>query len=394
MGAAVKNMLIGVFVLVAVSFTISMIMFLKPSVGDGKKTFYVRFSNINKIGVGTQVVFAGKPVGEVVAVNEIYDAREQPSDSLGRVYFYELTLKVDSSVKIYDTDEISLQTSGLLGEKSIAIIPKTPPKGVIPKLITNEPIYANSVDPIENAFVELSELANEMGITFTKVNGWIDQNEDEISFAVKSFGLSMDEMRKAIAQVNDLHVIEDVKEAAHNFSLTMHQMDTALEELHQLGTFTNVGLLVDNMKAVTQDLANGTGTLGRLIKGDDMYLRFSSILSKVDTLMNDINHYGILFHLNKGWQRLRTQRINLLNALNTPSSFRNYFETELDQINTSMSRISILVDKAEESPEKDAILESDPFRRDFAELLRQADALSDNLKLFNEQLMRAKGECE
>jgi phospholipid/cholesterol/gamma-HCH transport system substrate-binding protein len=353
MGTKVKNMLIGVFVLVALICSVSIIMFLKPSVGDGKKTVYVRFSNINKIGVGTRVVFAGKPVGEVVAVNEIFDAREQPADILGRVYFYQLTLKVDSSVKIYDTDLISLQTSGLLGEKSVAIIPKVPPKGVTPRLITNEPIYADSVDPIENAFAEISELANEMEITFSKVNTWLDENDEHLSFAVDAFGQSMDQIRKAVAEFNDERIIEDVKTVTHN-------------------------------------LAAGNGTLGKLINDDELYLRMQAVMSKINTLMNDINHYGILFHLNKGWQRTRTQRINWINALDNPTSFKSYFETEVDQINTAMGRISALVDRANTFPKKCDIMTSDSFKEDFAELLRQAGALSDSLKLFNEQLMQPR----
>ncbi|MBM3207506.1 MAG: MCE family protein, partial [Chlamydiae bacterium] len=152
MGEQTKNMLVGFFILAACALTVSIILFLKPSVGDGKKTYIVRFSNINKIGVGTQVLFAGKPVGEVVSVEEIYDARKQPNDSIGRVYYYQLKLKVDSSVSIYNTDDVAITTSGLLGEKSISITPKAPPKGVTPKLITTQPIYADSVDPLESAF--------------------------------------------------------------------------------------------------------------------------------------------------------------------------------------------------------------------------------------------------
>jgi len=67
---------------------------------------------------------------------------------LGRIYFYQLVLKIDSRVKVYDTDEISIETSGLLGEKSIAITPKPAPKGITPTLITTQPIYAESVDPL------------------------------------------------------------------------------------------------------------------------------------------------------------------------------------------------------------------------------------------------------
>ena len=98
MGEKTKNLAIGIFVLFAIFLVVYIIMFLKPSVGDMKQTLYVRFSNINKINVGTRVMFAGKAVGEVVAIREIYNAREQPTDSLNRVYFYELVLKIDSGI--------------------------------------------------------------------------------------------------------------------------------------------------------------------------------------------------------------------------------------------------------------------------------------------------------
>ena len=398
MGEQTKNMLIGVFIIAACTLIVGLIMFLKPSVGDAKQTLYVRFSNINKINIGTRVMFAGNPVGEVVAIDEIYDARQKPmTDILGRLYYYQLVLKVDSHVKIYNTDEISLQTSGLLGEKSIAIIPKAPPKGVTPKLITNEPIYAESVDPIENAFVELSELANDMEDTFREFTKWMRANGDTLASSIKSIGEMMDEAKSAISSVNKSKLVDSLKTGVDNFSNAMDGMDSAFKEMKDGSVFSNAGIVMKNLKnatgsidTVTQDIAQGKGTLGKLIKGDDLYLRFTAIMTKVDTLMNDINHYGILFHLNKTWQRTRTQRVNLLNALNTPQSFKNYFETEVDQINTSMSRLSMLVDKAQESPENEEIFSDERFKRDFAELMRQSEGLSDNLRLYNEQLMEVE----
>ena len=119
-----KNMLIGLFVVVACALIVGIILFLEPSVGDGKEKLIVRFSNINGLSLGTRVMFAGKPVGEVVAIEQIPHAREQPTDELGQVYFYQLVLNIDSSVHVYNTDEITVQTSGLLGEKSIAIVKK------------------------------------------------------------------------------------------------------------------------------------------------------------------------------------------------------------------------------------------------------------------------------
>ncbi|MBS0605897.1 MAG: MCE family protein [Parachlamydiales bacterium] len=397
MGEQTKNMLIGIFVVAACFLIVSLIMFLKPSVGDGKQTLYVRFSNINKINVGTRVMFAGKPVGEVVAIDEIYDARKAPAtDMLGRIYFYQLVLKIDSSVKVYDTDEISIQTSGLLGEKSIAIIPKAPPKGITPKLVTNQPIYAESVDPIENAMNELSDLSNNLQVTIKEVNRWLQKNGDDLGNAVRSFGSAMDEVKTAVKSANDLQLVSGIKTGVDHFSSTMCDIQDAVREMKDGKVFANASVVMRNLKNAThsfdligRDIASGRGTLGKLIKGDDLYLRFTAVMSKANTLMNDINHYGLLFHLNKSWQRQRAQRLTVLNSLDNPQSFKNYFENEVDDINTAMSRLSMLIDRAELSPEKEVILNNDKFKQDFAELLRQADALSDNLRLYNQQLMEA-----
>jgi phospholipid/cholesterol/gamma-HCH transport system substrate-binding protein len=133
-----------------------------------------------------------------------------------------------------------------------------------------------------------------------------------------------------------------------------------------------------------QNLNSGQSTLGKMINADDMYLRLTAIMSKADTMMNDINHYGVLFHLNKGWQRTHTKRISQLDALDSPVAFKDYFQSEIDQINTSMSRISMLVEKAREG-EENKVLETPSFRDNFAELLRQVDEMSGNLRLYNEQ---------
>ncbi len=322
MGEQTKNLLIGVFVIAACAVIVWLIMFLKPSVGDGKQTLYVRFSNVNQINIGTRVLFAGKPVGEVVAIQEIYNARQKPTaDVLGEIYYYQLVLKVDSKVKVYDTDEITISTTGLLGEKSISIIPKIPPKGVIPKLITNQPIYAESVDPIQHAFNQLSNLSTDMQRTFQQITCWIRKNGDDMGDAIRSFGSVMDEVKITMCDVNQKHIIDDVKVAINNFSNTFHDMQCALQELKVEKVFANAGCVMRNLKSATQhidvitaDIACGKGTLGRLLKGDDLYLQLTAVMSKVDTLMNDINHYGLFFYLNKSWQRQRAQKITAMNA--------------------------------------------------------------------------------
>ncbi len=402
-----KNMLIGLFVVAAITLAISMILFLEPSVGDGKKILHVRFANVAGINVGTRVTYAGKPVGDVTAISEVYNAREQPTDETGRVYLYELTLKVDSSVAVYNTDEIAIRTSGLMGEKSVAILPKAPPKGKVPVLITNQVIYANSVDPLENTFNQMTRVATQLQGSIDNFDDWFDENRDALSAAVKSFDGAMSKVETVLAQVEDENLVPAVTQSVNLLSDNLRIVKSSLEDDQLLSKAANLITNIDqavatfnidgaqtmkNLNIITHDIASGTGTLGRFITSDDFYLRLSSIMGKVETLMNDINHYGVLFQYDKSWQRARTKKANLAKALDTPSEFRSYFENEIDNIQTALGRLTEVLDRAEDSPERQRILNSEPFKRDFAALLRQAQALTDSIKLYNEELI-VKADC-
>lgn len=394
MKSSLKNFSIGLFLVCALTALFGLVMFLRPKIGDQKQTLLVRFSNINKVGVGTRVLFAGKAVGEVTAIQEIYHAREtQPTDSLGRLYFYQLTLKLDSKIHVYSTDEISIQTSGLLGEKSIAIVPKSPPKGVTSELITDKsPIYADSIDPLENTISQLSDVGEKLNLAVGHVKNWFEQNEPAITKSVTAFGSAMHQIDAAVTAINDQQLVNQFKQGALALTASAEKLEVALQELSEGGAFENFGPAVANLKQITSslekisnDVAAGQGTIGKLLQSEDLYLQMNAIMSKAETLMNDVNHYGVLFHLNKGWQRTRTQRMARMNQIENPTAFKNYFQTEVDQINTSMARLSMLIDKAhrEENPQ---LIENAQFKENFADLMRRVQQMSESLQLYNEQL--------
>ena len=389
MNETIKNLLVGIFVVGAIGILVASIMFLKPTIGDGKQTLLVRFSDIGSINIGTRVLFAGKPVGEVVAMEEIHDPREQPTDELGRVYFYQLTLHVDSAVKVYNIDEVSIQSAGFLGEKSISITPKAPPKGITPQLISNKPIYADCVDSFQTTLLNFSELSTTMQETFRGVNSWIRNHGEEVATTIRAGGAALEEIDQTFASVNKTELVKHMQQGVSGLTTTIGQVQVAMEAMEQKQTFQNAGCLIESLKTTCADIADGKGTLGRLVSDNDLYLQSNAILTKANTFMNDLNQYGILFHLNKQWQRMNLQKVSRLNALDTPQSFRRYFENEVGEINGAMTRISMLIQKAELSPERQQILQSELFKRDFAELLRRTDELSDTLKLYNQQLTEA-----
>ncbi|MBS0621625.1 MAG: MCE family protein, partial [Verrucomicrobia bacterium] len=177
MNEQARNVIIGVFVLAAICLVVWLVLFLHPTVGDEQKILRVRFTNIEKVSIGTRVTFAGRPVGQVIAINQIYDARQKAQPETERIYFFELVLAVDSSVHVYNTDQIVLHTLGLFGEKSIAIIPRNPPPGVVPVEITNQVIYAKSGDQMQDVFSEFTNVAAKAGKAFDQISALLDEKQ-------------------------------------------------------------------------------------------------------------------------------------------------------------------------------------------------------------------------
>jgi phospholipid/cholesterol/gamma-HCH transport system substrate-binding protein len=350
-----KNMLTGIFVIAACCLVVAIILFLEPEVGDGKKSLKVRFSNISKIYVGTRVVYAGRPVGEVISITQNPDARQEKTDNLGRLYFYDLTLKVDSSVDVYNYDLICIQTAGLLGDKSIAIVPRPCPKGQTPLLVNDTILYADALDPLENAFNEMSIVSQQMQNTLNEVNIWM-----------QNFG-------------------HDTGKALQNFGSSMNKVDIALEQLHQTQFFEKTSQCVASLTLIADKLSQGEGTLGKILDEEGMFYRMENLLSKADILMDDINHYGLLFHTNRGWQRLRTQRMNQVADSKSPKVVAATLAEEVKDINTAMSRLEALAKIFDEDPS-----EKQKYAKVFLELQDRTKLLLENIRNLTSTLVDNK----
>lgn len=100
--------------------------------------------------------------------------------------------------------------------------------------------------------------------------------------------------------------------------------------------------------------------------------------------MDDVNHYGILFHNDKRWQRLRARRMNLMEKLKTPQEFRNFFNQEVDQVSTSLARVNMVLEKAGKYP---YCVQDHEFRKVYTELLRRVSSLEDSLEMYNTQII-------
>lgn len=395
MGDQFKNLIIGMFVIAACVIVIFLLLFLHPSTGDEGEILHVRFADIDKVNVGTRVTFAGRPVGEVKEIKEVEFDRTGIKDSSNHVYVYELTLAVDSGLKVYDTDEITLRTSGLLGERSVAIFPLAPPPNVTPRLLTSKDVvYATQVGSVEETMREFKEVADKLDVTLDNVTAILeDAQKEEL---VHKIALTIENIRDITEAVNKpdelTAIINNVQDFTKELSTRLpHSWDTldkTLDQFHE--TSINANAFTSTAKGIMVNVQEGKGSAGKIFVNDDLYLRLTSLLSKGETVLNDVNHYGVLFHLDKGWQRMRARRANLLLKLSSPQEFRNFFNDEVDQIATSLERVSMVLDKTASYYPCYSHAFDPEFAKVYAELMRRVQDIEDALKMYDQQLMEIK----
>lgn len=468
--------MIAIFVIAATSIVTFLLMFIHPTVGDEKKILIVRFPDIDKVNPGTRVTYGGKAVGEVVGIREIPGEKTHRYTRDGKVYLYELELRVDSSVNVFNTDEVALRTSGLLGEKSVAINPFPPKPGEKIKQIDGEVIYANETGSVEQTFKEFKEVADKLDVALDNINRIMDDLQHEHTFRnIAKIASNIADISEALNKPKELsdivanihhftekldnswpnieRVLSNLEETTDNvrdISIAVNQPDNLSETVENVHAFSdrlletwdtveiamgdfaettehtkNITEAVDhpeelraivyNVSNVTKDFSDympkvtttisdlsstasntssitlrlnqGEGALGRILNSEELYLNLISLLNKGEVIMDDINHYGLLFHSDKNWQRLRARRMNLLAKLCTPQEFRNFFNDEIDNITTSLERVNMVLDKNECLYPCGLLLEDNDFTKVYAELLRRVSSMEEALKMYNMQLV-------
>ncbi len=449
MKPAYKNISIGVVVLFTILLAIRALLFLHPHPGDGKLILNVRFQNIDKLAKGTKVTFAGKPVGEVISISPVVDSRDE--EGIRGIYPYQLTLSLDSSVRVYDTDEISVKTAGLMGEKFIAITPMPAPPGKVPALLEQGSlIYASSGLNVEDTMSNFTNIAKKAEKTIDTLADVIQKNQEGLNITLRSLENASVQFDKLLTRINQVdipgtasrtidkaeHVMDSIKGVVQQFSSSdiiqnaekisshLKSISEAIdqpEQIHALmaslqktsdefssliasieksfssssgsvESLTNdirdsirkIHDISDKADTIVQKVAKGEGTIGKLLLDDEAYFRTLRVLNRSDLLLSDINNYGLLFHLDNSWQRLRRSRIEEAELLSTPSQVKTYIDEEMQTIFVSFRRLDEALQRAEKNAESPGSLKDPKVRLEFTEsfkdLQRNVQDLDDRLK--------------
>jgi phospholipid/cholesterol/gamma-HCH transport system substrate-binding protein len=235
---------VGVFVIVGLLlFTVALFM-----IGDRQMAFarhftlYTEFARVSGLQPGAIVRVSGAKAGQVKDI-------EVPT-SPARKFRVKMELTEDLHPLIRTDSIAAIQTEGLVG-------------GIFLNIATGSeeaPKAAESATiPSQEPF-EIADLLQQMSDTVKRVNATIDDMKDDVQHAVASIGTAVDNANEVILAVKD-----DAK------------------------TIASAGArITGDVAEIADTIRNGEGTIGKLVKDDDLYRRINGVARSAEEITANV----------------------------------------------------------------------------------------------------------
>lgn len=294
-----KEFKIGFVVLIVLLMLIVGINYLKGLniLSSNNKKYYAQYEDIGGLQVGSSVRVNGYQVGMVSDIDLLIQDRPSllvtlildkefsiPNNSTARIVNQDLMgtkgvslILGDSDVYVKVADTLNSSIEGSLQEEVNAQILPLKRKAeeligsmdslmIIVAAILNKDARANlsnSLNSLDRTFVLMSE-------TMKRVSDIVGENDERINNVV----------------INLESISENIKNSNGAIENTLSNLSSISDSLVN----ADISSIVDNFNAITQQINNGQGSLGLLIKDDRMYNNLERSTKELAELVEDIKN--------------------------------------------------------------------------------------------------------
>jgi phospholipid/cholesterol/gamma-HCH transport system substrate-binding protein len=305
-----------------------------PFSHQGKHRIEARFASVAGLDDKAAVRVAGVRVGKVDGISLAKDGRSA-----------NVSLLLDQPVNLTAGSRARIANLGLLGDKYVELIPG--PDNA-PSLAPGAVLPGTTPVSIDDALAKLDNI----GSSIEKVTGSFGGEKvgDNINSLVKDLQTTSEEIRALVAE-NRANVASTIRNAdtvsatlAQELPRLSAQMQRALDQIAQVvaenrpdlhASMGNVKELtgqlqtsVDNLNKITGEVAEGRGTVGKLINSDEAY---NHALSTLDSIKSGVDTLGgTLGAIQRFKLDLDLQGYLLQNQPNTFSSSHSSFGVTID----------------------------------------------------------------
>jgi phospholipid/cholesterol/gamma-HCH transport system substrate-binding protein len=294
---------VGLFVTLGLVVMAALVLNFSKGLTLFQDTYLIRVktSNVGAIKQKAAVLMSGVPIGSVQRVELSADGK-----------FVTMYLKILEEYKIYHDARFAIESMGLLGDQVISIRPRQNTGGVI-----KEGEEVTSQEPFD-----LQEVGRASVSLIQRLNGTVEKIDTAVSRVsdivlspdtLTNLSTSVGNMRKvseqAIVTMDGLNALFSsnaipVASAVSNLVLFSGELNQLADQLGEtintnrteiLFAVKNVKEATAGMKDIVSDVQQGKGTVGALLRDEQIKLEISQMVNNLTLLSSNLNKYGLLY---------------------------------------------------------------------------------------------------
>ncbi len=279
----------GIFAIVVILLFIFGYSYLKgTNILEKKRTFFVKYSNVEGLAMGAPVTINGYQVGKVQDI--------EFANGNGDLI---VTFSVEQDFNFSRQSVVEIYSSGIIGGNNLGILPKYDPKDIAnPGDTLPGNIQQGILDQVTGKLAPLeAKLQNTLTSLDTllfNVNDVLDQkSRDNLKRTIYNLSGTVAEFRSASASMSTL--LKDNEEKLNNTIANLDNTSRNFSKLSDSLAEVEVGKMVKELEstvskfnAIAVQVENGKGSLGKLMKDEELYDNLTGASFQIEQLLEDM----------------------------------------------------------------------------------------------------------
>ncbi len=256
---------------------------------DSSRTFYTIYDNVEGLASSTPVTINGLGVGKVQEIRFM-------EDGSGKL---RVKLLIDSDFEFSKNSKAELYEAGLIGGKAVAIIPAFDNaanakkgdflEGIVKAGLTE--LVNQRLTPLQEKMETMmvsadSLLTNINSIFDTQTKANLKNSIAELSKTIKSFKNTSESLNSLIA--NNKDKLENTLNNVDSISSNLAEITHSIAEANLGKAIENLQSTLINFDTILASMGEGEGSLGKLLKDEELYNNLKGATKEMEELMRDI----------------------------------------------------------------------------------------------------------
>ncbi len=254
------------------------------------KTYFTEYSNVQGLNTASIVTVNGLEVGKVIAVSFNPDPAKRGWLIVEFSVETDLEFSKNSIAKIY--------SASLMGGKSLALVPsyegETAKSGDFFKGETEADVITSVSENLKPLFEKVENAMVSADSVLVGINEIMDaKTRADLKSSIAQLNATITNFNAISKSVNDMVATNKVKIGntmtnAELMTSNFAKLSDSLANSNLSGTIKNLETTVNSLNGILANAESGKGTLGKLLKDEEMYNNLTSASKELDELLREM----------------------------------------------------------------------------------------------------------